>query len=323
MTFGRLDNQVKLRGLRIELGEIEGLMEQQPHIKQTAVVIRKINGQDNLCAYFTADENIDIEKLRDELKKHLTHYMVPTAYLQMNEMPMTANGKTDIKALPEPVSVTLGEYVAPVNETEKFFCESFRKTLKLDRVGATDNFFEIGGTSLIVTSVVLDASEHGYPITYGDIFKYSTPRALAELFGKGDVTAETGKLFDFDDYDYTKINELLSKNTVESFLKGEKRNIGNIMLTGATGYMGAHLLAQYLTEENGTAYCMVRKGRYKTAKERLFNMMFYYFGERFEEQIEKRVEVFDGDVTDYKFFERFEKLPINTVFNCAANVKHF
>ena len=249
--------------------------------------------------------------------------MVPTAYLQMNEMPMTANGKTDIKALPQPVPVTLGEYVAPINETEEFFCESFRKTLKLDRVGATDNFFEIGGTSLIVTSVVLDASEHGYPITYGDIFKYSTPRALAELFGKGEVTAETGKLFDFEKYDYTKINELLSKNTVESFLKGESRNIGNIMLTGATGYMGAHLLAQYLMEENGTAYCMVRKGRYKTAKERLFNMMFYYFGERFEEQIEKRVEVFDGDVTDYKFFERFEKLPINTVFNCAANVKHF
>ena len=323
MIFGRLDSQVKLRGLRIELGEIEGLIETQPHIKKSAVVIRKINGQDNLCAYFTADENIDIEKLRDELKKHLTHYMVPTAYLQMNEMPMTANGKTDIKMLPEPVSVTLGEYVAPINETEEFFCESFRKTLKLDRVGATDNFFEIGGTSLIVTSVVLDASEHGYPITYGDIFKYSTPRALAELFGKGDVTAETGKLFDFDDYDYTKINEMLSKNTVESFLKGEKRNIGNIMLTGATGYMGAHLLAQYLTEETGTAYCMVRKGRYKTAKERLFNMMFYYFGEKFEEQIEKRVEVFDGDVTDYKFFEQFEKLPINTVFNCAANVKHF
>ena len=323
MIFGRLDNQIKLRGLRIELGEIEGLIEAQPHIKKSAVLIRKINGQDNLCAYFTADVDIDIEKLRDKIKKHLTHYMVPTAYLQMNEMPMTANGKTDIKMLPEPVSVTLGEYVAPINETEEFFCESFRKTLKLDRVGATDNFFEIGGTSLIVTSVVLDASEHGYPITYGDIFKYSTPRALAELFGKGDVTAETGKLFDFDDYDYTKINEMLSKNTVESFLKGEKRNIGNIMLTGATGYMGAHLLAQYLTEETGTAYCMVRKGRYKTAKERLFNMMFYYFGEKFEEQIEKRVEVFDGDVTDYKFFEQFEKLPINTVFNCAANVKHF
>ena len=126
MILGRLDNQVKLRGLRIELGEIEGLMAEQPHIKKVAVVIRKLNGQDNLCAYFTADEEINIDALREELKKHLTHYMVPTAYLQMNEMPVTANGKTDIKRLPEPVPVSLGEYVAPENKTEEFFCESFK-----------------------------------------------------------------------------------------------------------------------------------------------------------------------------------------------------
>ncbi len=323
VIYGRLDNQVKLRGLRIELGEIEGLMEAQPHIKKATVIIRKINNQDNLCAYFTADRDIDIESLRDELKKQLTHYMVPTAYLQMSEMPMTANGKTDIKVLPDPVPVSLGEYVAPANETEEFFCEAFRKTLSLDRVGATDNFFEIGGTSLIVTSVVLAASEHGYQITYGDIFKCSTPRALAELFGKGREIEQTGKLFDFDDYDYTDIDELLSKNTIEAFRGGEQRPLGNILLTGATGYMGAHLLAQYLTEESGTAYCMIRKGRYPTAKDRLVNMMFYYFGNRFAEDMKSRVEVMNGDVTDYGFFEQFEDLPIDTVFNCAANVKHF
>ena len=115
--LGRLDNQVKLRGLRIELGEIEGLIAAQPHIKKVAVIIRKLSGQDNLCAYFTADAEIDIDELRLELKKHLTHYMVPTAYLQLNEMPMTANGKTDVKRLPDPVPVSLGEYVAPANAT--------------------------------------------------------------------------------------------------------------------------------------------------------------------------------------------------------------
>ena len=323
VIYGRLDNQVKLRGLRIELGEIEGLIEAQPHIKKAAVVIRKINNQDNLCAYFTADRDIDIGQLRDELKKQLTHYMVPTAYLQMSEMPMTANGKTDIRMLPDPVPVSLGEYAAPANETEAFFCEAFKNTLKLDRVGATDNFFEIGGTSLIVTSVVLAASEHGYQITYGDIFKCPTPRALAELFGKGGEIAGSGALFDFDDYDYTDINALLEKNTIEAFKNGEQRPLGNILLTGATGYMGAHLLAQYLTEESGRAYCMIRKGRYPTARDRLVNMMFYYFGGRFTEDIEARVEVLNGDVTDYKYFEPFEKLPIDTVFNCAANVKHF
>ena len=323
VIYGRLDNQVKLRGLRIELGEIEGLIEAQPHIKKAAVVIRKINNQDNLCAYFTADADIDIEKLRDELKKSLTHYMVPTAYLQMNDMPMTANGKTDVKVLPEPVPVSLGEYVAPANETEAFFCEAFKNTLKLDKVGATDNFFEIGGTSLIVTSVVLAASEKGYQITYGDVFKYSTPRALAELFGKDSEIEGTGTLFDFDDYDYTAINGLLSKNTIEAFRSGKHRALGNILLTGATGYMGAHLLAQYLKEESGTAYCMIRKGRYKTAKERLKFMMFYYFGTRYKDEMETRVEVMNGDVTDYSCFEQFEGLPIDTVFNCAANVKHF
>ncbi len=320
--LGRLDNQVKLRGLRIELDEIQGLILMQPHISKAEVVIRKLNGQDNLCAYFTADTEINIDKLRNELKKHLTHYMVPTAYLQMNEMPMTANGKTDIKRLPDPVPVNSGEYAAPVNEMETFFCESFRKALHLDRVGATDDFFEIGGTSLIVTAVVLDASEHGYKITYGDIFKYTTPRALAELFKDGEIH-DTKRTFNFDDYDYSKINNLLAGNTVDAFKAEPLRNIGNILLTGATGYMGVHLLAEFLKNENGRAYCLIRKGKFDTAARRLENIMFYYFGSSYEKEFRERVEVMNGDVTDYKCFEAIKKLPIDTVFNCAANVKHF
>lgn len=322
IILGRLDNQVKLRGLRIELGEIEGLIAAQPDIKKAAVVIRKLNGQDNLCAYFTADKQIDIDALREELKKHLTHYMVPTAYLQMVEMPITANGKTDIRQLPEPVPVTLGEFVAPANQTEEFFCEAFKKALNLERVGATDDFFEIGGTSLVVTAVVLEASENGFPITYGDVFKYTTPRALAELFKDGEVTADGGT-FNFDDYDYTKINALLQKNNADSFKKGELRELGNVLITGATGFMGAHLVAEYLDNEDGIVYCMLRKGKFNSAADRMHNMLFYYFGTRFEDVFESRVRVVDGDVTDYKHFEKLEAEPIDTVFNCAANVKHF
>ena len=322
LILGRIDNQVKLRGLRIELGEIEGLIAVQPHIKKVAVVIRKLNGQDNLCAYFAADTQIDVDALREELKQHLTPYMVPTAYLQMAELPMTANGKTDIKHLPEPVPVSLGEYVEPEGETETFFCETFKKVLKLEKVGATDDFFEIGGTSLVASSVVLEASENGFEITYGDIFKYTTPRQLAKLFAEGEIEESSG-MFDFEGYDYAKIDALLAKNTVESFTAGETRALGNILITGATGYMGAHLLAQYLEEEKGTAYCMLRKGQFEDAKQRLQNLMYYYFDDRFEEELATRVEVFNGDVTDYKFFEVFEKEPIDTVFNCAANVKHF
>ena len=95
------------------------------------------------------------------------------------------------------------------------------------------------------------------------------------------------------------------------------------MITGATGYMGAHLLAEFLKRESGKAYCMIRKGKFDTARERLENIMFYYFGTDLEDEFNERVEVLNGDVTDYKYFEPFESLPVNTVFNCAANVKHF
>lgn len=321
--LGRRDNQVKLRGLRIELGEIEGLMEKQPGIKKAVVVIRKLSGEDNLCAYFTADRQIDIAQLKEELKKHLTHYMVPAAFLQMEAIPVTPNGKTNLKALPEPVAEEHGEYEAPENEVERCFCEIFQKVLKVDKIGVLDDFFQTGGTSLTVTGVVINASEYGYTLKYGDVFKYTTPRALAGLF-KEDHPEETeaapGKL---DDYDYSKINALLEKNTLSAFTDGKKREIGNILLTGATGYMGVHVLAEYLRSEKGKAYCLVRKGRYETAKKRLMNTLFYYFGDEFSNIIEERIEAYNGDVTSYESFLQLRGLKIDTVFNCAASVKHF
>ncbi len=324
-VLGRMDNQVKLRGQRIELGEIEGLMEAQPDIRRAVVAIRKIHGQDNLCAWFTADREIDVYELREELKKKLTAYMVPVAFAQLEKMPQTPNGKTDMKALPTPKAVELGEFVAPANAVEQFFCDLFKDILGMEKVGATDDFFSFGGTSLTATTVMIKATEAGYKLTYGDVFKYKTPRELASRFVRGEekkeeTTSVTAKTF--DNYDYTAINALLAKNTIASFNGGEPRPIGNILLTGATGYMGAHLLAEYLRTETGTAYCLVRKGRYGTAIERLRYLLFYYFDQEFA-NVGGRVVAFDGDVTDYACFAALKDLPIDTVFNCAANVKHF
>lgn len=322
VILGRMDNQVKLRGLRIELGEIEGLIDKQPHIKKSVVVIKKLAGVENLCAYYTADCEIKPEELKQELAKSLTHYMVPTAYLQLDSMPVTPNGKTDLKALPNSVPVAAGEYSAPKNETEEYFCELFQKVLKLEKVGANDSFFEIGGTSLLVTSVVIEAAEHGYEITYGDIFRKTTPRELAEMFTSDDID-DGVRIVDFDDYDYSKIDEMLSHNTIQALCDGEQRPIGNIMLTGATGFMGVHVLAHYLREESGIVYCLIRKGKFDSPKDRLKNIFFYYFGSELENEFDRRVTVLDGDVTDYEKFVPFENYAIDTVFNCAANVKHF
>ena len=107
---------------------------------------------------------------------------------------------------------------------------------------------------------------------------------------------------------------MLSHNNLDSFIKGDKRPVGNILLTGATGFMGIHVLAEFLTNYKGTAYCMVRKGRYDSAVSRMKNMLFYYFGNRFENALD-RIQTFDGDVTDYESFVPFLSLPIDTVSN--------
>ena len=116
---------------------------------------------------------------------------------------------------------------------------------------------------------------------------------------------------------------MLEQNTLSAFQKGECREIGNILLTGATGYMGVHVLAEYLRSETGKAYCFVRKGKFENAGKRLVNTLFYYFGDEFKDVIAERIEAYDGDVTNYDSFEQLKGLPIDTVFNCAASVKHF
>ena len=161
VILGRTDHQIKLRGLRIELGEIENVMLKVEGMKKVVILIRKINDKEHLCAYYTADREIAPDALKAEISKSLTQYMVPTAYLQLKEMPMTPNGKTDVKALPEPELAISSAQVEPANDTERAFCDIFADILQMDKVGATDNFFELGGTSLVVTRVIIEADKAG------------------------------------------------------------------------------------------------------------------------------------------------------------------
>ncbi|MBQ6630175.1 MAG: amino acid adenylation domain-containing protein, partial [Methanobrevibacter sp.] len=143
---GRIDNQIKLRGLRIEIGEIETNISQYPNIKQAVVVIKEINNNDHLCAYYTADEEIDSNDLKEYLKDKLTRYMVPTVFMQLDEMPQTPNGKTDLKKLPEPqLRLTL---TLPETETEIRLHEIASSISKTKEFGTTDDLYAIGFTSL-------------------------------------------------------------------------------------------------------------------------------------------------------------------------------
>ena len=316
--LGRKDHQIKLRGLRIELGEVENVIARVEGVKNVVIMIRQLSGKEHLCAYFTADRPIDITEMKAEISKSLTQYMVPTAYLQLEKMPMTPNGKTDLKALPEPQLAISGEYEAPANDTERTFCDIFAKILQMDRVGATDNFFELGGTSLVVTRVIIEADKAGLHVSYGEVFANPTPRKLACL-----ITGESENTGQADDpvaaFDYTAINNLLQRNTLGFFRAGERHPLGDVLITGSTGYLGIHILRELIDSDAQNIYCMVRGKSQEAAEGRLRTLLYYYFSESFKELFGKRLHIVLGDVTQ----DIDESLKVDTVFNCAAVVKHF
>ncbi|MBP0948825.1 phosphopantetheine-binding protein, partial [Pseudomonas alliivorans] len=157
---GRIDHQVKIRGLRIELGEIEARLLEHPAVREASVIDIDGPSGKQLAAYLvTNDQAPEADVLRDVLKAFLKEtlpdYMVPQHLVWLTEMPLTANGKLDRKALPKPHSSQSARlYVAPVTEQEQQLAAIWAEVLKVERVGLTDDFFELGGHSLLATQLV-------------------------------------------------------------------------------------------------------------------------------------------------------------------------
>jgi hypothetical protein len=314
---------VKLRGLRIELGEIESVIAQQEGVGQVVVMIRKINGKEHLCAYFTANHAVDIDELKVEIGKSLTQYMVPTAYLQLDKMPTTPSGKTDMKALPEPTLSITTAYVAPANELEQQLCDIFANILQVERVGATDDFFELGGTSLVVTRLIIDVDKIGHHLVYGDVFDNPTPQQIAALLTGTQVTERVSLESEVKDFDYTAIDKVLTGGTLDAFMQGTPLALGHVLLTGATGFLGIHLVYELINSDATTITCLVRSESQEGAQKRLQTLLYYYFASSFNDLFESgRLRVIKGDVTD-DLCAICGDADLTTVINCAAIVKHF
>ncbi len=320
---GRIDNQVKIRGLRVELDEVENAINSFGNIRMSKVVVQNNGSEEYLAGYFTADEKVSIPALLQHLSAKLTYYMVPNALMQLEVMPLTTNGKIDKKRLPK-IEVMRQEsaYVEPADAIEQQFCDEFAQILGLSRVSADANFFEIGGTSLSAVKVAIFATNMGYQLVYKDVFANPTPQKLAallrrELTGKEDVDH-------IKDYDYTRIDAYLKEHTPESYAGIAQGELGDIILTGATGFLGIHVLQSFLTQESGKVYCMVRKGHFDSCERRLMEGLVYYFDNAYDEEFRSgRIVCFDGDVTDADKVMALCEVPADTVINCAACVKHF
>jgi len=195
--LGRIDNQVKVRGYRIELGEIEVVLGQHPMVQSSVVVVREDTpGDKRLVAYAVGQqgESFDAAEIRKYLKQKLPEYMIPSAFVLLDELPLTPNGKVDRKALPAPDQdrPELGNiYQAPRTPVEEALASIWCELLKVDKVGIHDNFFELGGHSLLATQAVSrmrDALRKTIPLR--NLFEAPTVSALALLIEKSNESQE-------------------------------------------------------------------------------------------------------------------------------------
>ena len=190
--LGRLDHQVKIRGYRIELGEIETYLNGHPRVSNGVVVAREDAPDDQrLVAYFVPEgTSPEPGNLRDHLRRKLPKYMVPNHFIELKALPLTPNGKIDRQMLPAPTDVDSKEtvkYLVPRNDLENYIAKLWQETLGIDRVGVEDNFFDIGGHSLLVLRVhrqMQDAVER--PVALTDLFRFPTVRSLAKFLSQED-----------------------------------------------------------------------------------------------------------------------------------------
>lgn len=190
--LGRRDHQVKIRGYRIELGEIESaITEFSDAISQVIVLASDVNGEKSLVAYIVSS-NIDKKKLRVFLTGKLPEYMVPGFYIEVDQLPLTHNGKIDRKLLPsvQGSDLVLGNYTAPVNDTQRSLVSIWQEVLGIDNIGIRSNFFELGGHSLIISQVINRIHKQlGKSVSFKEFFSHPSIEELSGILEDNHYTA--------------------------------------------------------------------------------------------------------------------------------------
>jgi amino acid adenylation domain-containing protein/thioester reductase-like protein len=241
--LGRNDHQVKIRGFRIELGEIEATLARQNGVSQAVVIAHQPGpAEPQLAAYVVPAAGIspDIPAWRAALAEVLPDYMVPATFTPLDRFPTTSNGKLDRKALPAPRAVILSRQ--PANATEERLCALFSQNLGGVHIGPDDDYFALGGDSLRAISLA-----NGF--TVADLFRYPTPAALAAHLDGGTAASQE--------------TDLLAEVLLDPAIRPRTRrqpdgSLRRVLLTGATGFLGAFLLSALARDGNTRITCLIR-----------------------------------------------------------------
>jgi amino acid adenylation domain-containing protein/thioester reductase-like protein len=271
--IGRMDNQVKIRGYRVELGDIEAAISRYPGVKEAVVITREDNiGEKRLVAYVIFSNSLDLlSALRVYLKEQLPEYMVPASFVVMDSFPLTPNGKVDRRALPAPSSERPDldeEFVPPSNPIEEQLAKIWSQGLEISLIGINDNFFDLGGHSLLVAQMMTQVSEtFQVVLPLSCLFKSPTIAGLARsILGAQQPQKDTNIVDESD---------LLADTILSPSITPDKIGVDwsqapqNILLTGATGFLGAFLLDELLQSTKATIYCLVRSSSLAVAQQKL------------------------------------------------------
>jgi amino acid adenylation domain-containing protein/thioester reductase-like protein len=318
LYLGRRDNQIKVRGFRIELGEIENCMMSSGMVTQAIVMPVYSNDEIvSLCAYITAqDAYCDIIILKQHIAKYLPEYMVPSQYIILDKVPLTGSGKVDRKALPKPELNKQGgnNVVFPTNDTEKELFDIWAKVLKNDNISIDRSFFELGGDSLSVIIVQMQYYKKNFHLSTNDFYRYQT---IAE---QADIIRWKGQRKEYapgSDNSFPSLKD----NPASS---GPPR-LKNILISGATGFLGAHIVREIIKNTGASVYCIIRGDN---PDYHLSEALKYYHGMPFVNKYKKRIFTLGGDITKPRLglaFKDYDELAlhIDTVIHCAADVRHF
>ncbi|CAI1759526.1 Linear gramicidin synthase subunit D [Serratia proteamaculans] len=327
--LGRIDDQIKIRGNRVELGEIESIMAQVAGVKAAVAIVTQPQDPANkqIVAFLVADKNAPelLERVKQRLKETLPSYFLPADYLLLERLPINANGKTDkaaLLALSRPAQSTVTETLTGRRQA---IATLWRNLLGIASIHADDNFFDVGGHSLLAAKLVTAIDQQlGIKVYVRDIYEYPTINRLAQALDErsghalptvdsepvralqDDVWLPEGVTFN-PDYDLRQISSPKA-----------------ILLTGATGFVGAHLLAELLTTTRAELHCLVRDRHQQSPQRRLDEILARYQIALSAEQ-RARIHLIPGDVAEQDFAlppERYAALSqqVDIIYHSASAV---
>jgi pyochelin synthetase len=300
--LGRVDFQIKLRGYRIEPGEIEAALIEHPQIKTAVVTVVGERDRDkHLIAYLvpTSETKVSVEQLRGYLSKKLPEYAIPSNFDWLETLPLSANGKVDRNALlnlERAKSSSDRPFIPPRNPIEEKIASIWLKILELERVSVEADFFQLGGNSLLATQLVVAlSSAFQVNVSLQDLFEKPTIARLAELIA---TTSDRGTLVSTRTI---PIKTLAAEANLAADLAIEPSSVDfniepkNILITGATGFLGAFLLRDLLKQTQADLYCLVRANNREQGAKRLQQNLETY--QLWDDNFQGRIIPIVGDLS--------------------------